>query len=652
MAEAGDLIAGRYLLQELIGRGGMGTVWLARDLKLRRPVAVKCGRLDDEKAAQRLENEAVNAGGLHHRNIVEVFDFFDEGGQCWIAMEYVPSRSLAQLVDAEGPLTPEQAAAIGRQIADALAKSHGAGVVHGDVTPENILVTDDHSAKLTDFGISRALWDEATRTRTGGVPGKPQYLAPELARDGRRADRSSDMFSLGASLFAAIEGHSPYGRAEHPAAYVARAAHGEVEAPRRAGPLTGPLAALLEVEPRRRPSAAEAARLLGDVARPGDGSRIGRDPSPSPSWSRSWSPLRAKQPDDPWWRTFTVPPLPPLPPPVRRHPSLAAAVALVTVMAAVVAVGYVVGDDRDPAAAGPGTSSGASGTASDPGAGPVAVVGDLKTADPCALLDTRALSRFGDVEMDTDYGELDRCDVLVSRRGSDELIADVRVNFASEPAEFDSQVRTERTGSVTVAELPSDDAGACDRNLQLADGNQVWITAEEEGPSLPDVCALADAAVAHAVGKLNEGPVPRRSQPFHEDSLARVDACALLDAAALSVLPGVDTQDPEPDFANWGCDWSTSNGDSGVELTFDRDNSLADNGDPVRLGGRRSTVSPKEWGDDTCVVRTAHRQYTNVAGDTTIELVTLNVYGPRPSRELCDTAKALATAAAKRLPKP
>jgi serine/threonine protein kinase len=263
----GDRIDGRYLLHEPIGTGGMGVVWRAWDERLQRWVAVKCARLDDDRATRRLMGEARNAGRLHHPNIVGVFDYVDEGTTCWIVMEYVPSRSLAQLMAERGPLAPEEAGSIGCQIADALVKSHRAGVVHGDVTPENILVTDEGVARLTDFGISRALGNDGTQTTTGTVRGKPRYLAPELAK-GQPAGEKADVFSLGASLFAAVEGQSPYGEAEHLMTYLARAVEGHIEPARRAGQLAEPLAALLEVEPRDRPDAAHARKLLTRAAPP------------------------------------------------------------------------------------------------------------------------------------------------------------------------------------------------------------------------------------------------------------------------------------------------------------------------------------------------------------------------------------------------
>ncbi|MFE2601430.1 serine/threonine-protein kinase [Streptomyces sp. NPDC059396] len=278
-AEGGDLVAGRYLLEERIGAGGMGVVWRAYDSKLDRPVAVKCARVDDARLVKRLMSEARIAARLHHPHIVSVFDRIDEidkGAGCWLVLEYVPSRSLAQIMAADGPLAPERVAAIGRQIAGALAAAHAKGVVHGDVTPENILITEDGRtggvvgaldgiAKLTDFGIARALWSDAGHSLSGGVPGKPRYIAPEVARGGPLS-READLFSLGATLFAAVEGHSPYGQADGAIAYLGRAIEGRVEAPRRAGALTRLLTELLQKDPEGRPTAVRARELLGEIA--------------------------------------------------------------------------------------------------------------------------------------------------------------------------------------------------------------------------------------------------------------------------------------------------------------------------------------------------------------------------------------------------
>ncbi|MFE4969508.1 protein kinase [Streptomyces sp. NPDC056660] len=621
--EAGDRISGRYVLREAIGRGGMGVVWQAWDERLRRRVAVKCARLDDPKAARRLMGEARNAGRLHHPNIVGVFDFVDEGATCWIVMEYVPSRSLAQLMAEDGPLSPEDVGSVGCQIADALAKSHAEGVVHGDVTPENILVTAEGVARLTDFGISRALWSDATQSVTGGVRGKPRYLAPEVAR-GEQPGEKADVFSLGAALFAAVEGRSPYGEAEHPMAYVARAIEGHIETARRAGPLAEPLAALLALEPRHRPDAARARRLLLKAAGP-----------PAHLHDR---------------RTIDLAPLTlRLPRPVRRRrrPLLVAAVATV----AAVTAGLVLLAPWDTKDAGAGsTATDAKPQAAARAAG---TMGEARTADPCKLLDAASLSRFGGTELDPDYGEIDRCDVLVKNNDGDDN-ADVQVNLDADQDDYEGDLTTRVVGHLTVVDLKPDD-DSCERAVLTADRHQIRIVGKKLGKVAPDPCDLADAATDHVVGVLDDGPVPRRTARPAADSLARLDACALLGAADLARVPGVDADNRDRGFGGWDCDWSSDDGNREVEIQFSRDNSLdSDDGHPVEIAGARGYFVADEAEDDSCTVRTPHRTYTDSAGDHTVELFQLTVYAPLPEKKLCGDAENLAAAVvgniAKRLP--
>lgn len=150
---------------------------------------------------------------------------------------------------------------------------------------------------------------------------------------------------------------------------------------------------------------------------------------------------------------------------------------------------------------------------------------------------------------------------------------------------------------------------------------------------------------------LDRGPVPQREVDFPENSLAHLDTCTLLAPAVLGVLPGIDAHEPRRDFANWGCGWENATG-AGVTPDFSRDNDLTDDGQPTRLGGRKSYVEPRGEGDDTCVVRAEHRNHTDTADDAAVELVMLTAHGPQPHDKLCATGKALATAVAKRLPKP
>lgn len=639
---AGDRIDGRYLLHEPIGTGGMGVVWRAWDERLQRWVAVKCARLDDDRATRRLMGEARNAGRLHHPNIVAVFDYVDEGTTCWIIMEYVPSRSLAQLMAERGPLAPEEAGSIGCQIADALVKSHNAGVVHGDVTPENILVTDEGVARLTDFGISRALGNDATQSTTGTVRGKPRYLAPELAK-GQPAGEKADVFSLGASLFAAVEGQSPYGEAEHLMTYLARAVEGHIEPTRRAGQLAEPLAALLEVEPRDRPDAAHARKLLARAAPPP--AHIQQQLDDHRTLDLASSTLRLGRAAR---RTRDVLTLP-LPRRIRRRPLAITAAALMTVGA--VTAGLVL--------FGPWNSKDDGGrdvglTDAKPSASARAgTMGDARTADPCGLVDAASLSRFGHTELDPDYGEIDRCDVLVHNAGGDDT-ADIQVNLDADRDDFDDIQSTRLVGGITVVTIKRD-GNTCDRAVLPTDGTQIRVIGQQLASSSPDPCQLADAATDHVVGVLSDGPVPRRTSVPAANSLARLDACDLLDVTDLKQVPGVQRDNQERGFGAWDCDWSSDDGKRDVEIQFSRDNSLdADDGTPVNVAGVKSYVVADEAEDDSCTVRTPHRTYTDSVGEETTELFQLTVYAPRPGKQLCGAARGLAATVvgkiAKRLP--
>jgi serine/threonine protein kinase len=167
-------------------------------------------------------------------------------------MEYLPSQSLGAVIEARGTLPPDEVAAIGLQVADALAEAHAADIVHRDVKPDNILITTDGTAKITDFGISRAAGD-ATVTATGFMAGTPAFLAPEVAL-GHEGDARSDVFSFGATLYAALEGAPPFGVDDNAIAMLHKVASGEVRPPERAGELTGLVMWLLRREPGERPS--------------------------------------------------------------------------------------------------------------------------------------------------------------------------------------------------------------------------------------------------------------------------------------------------------------------------------------------------------------------------------------------------------------
>ncbi|WP_250027179.1 serine/threonine-protein kinase [Paractinoplanes maris] len=266
MAVARMLVAGRYRLGEPVGSGGMGRVWLARDEMLDRDVAVKEfvppeWMTDEERIRlrDRTLREARSAGRLNHPHVVRIYDVVHFEGLPWIVMEYVPSRSLHQVIHEDGPFSPATAARIGVALLDALRAAHTAGVLHRDVKPHNVLIGDDGRVVLTDFGLATFV-DDGTVTGPGLVVGSPQYVSPERAKDGTSSPES-DLWSLGATLYAAVEGRSPYARENAMATLMALATE-EPDPPSRAGMLGPVLTGLLRRVPRERLTAIEVDRRL------------------------------------------------------------------------------------------------------------------------------------------------------------------------------------------------------------------------------------------------------------------------------------------------------------------------------------------------------------------------------------------------------
>ena len=232
---APEIIAGRYVVLRAVGRGGMGTVWLCRDDLLGREVAVKqVGVLPGESVPDlaRALREARSSAALNHRHVVAVFDAVEEEDHIWLVMEYVPGETLSQLIAREGRLDPERVAAIGAQVADGLAAAHVRGTVHRDVKPGNMLVSRD-VAMISDFGIARTDGD-AQLTRSGLLMGTPLYFSPELAR-GAEPSPAGDVWALGATLYAAVEGAPPVADRGNAMATIAAIADTRPPRPEHAG---------------------------------------------------------------------------------------------------------------------------------------------------------------------------------------------------------------------------------------------------------------------------------------------------------------------------------------------------------------------------------------------------------------------------------
>jgi aminoglycoside phosphotransferase (APT) family kinase protein len=248
----------------------MGIVWRARDMLLDRDVAVKEVQMADTLTAderanayQRTLREAKTAARLSHPGVVSVYDVADDGGRPWIVMELVNARSLDQVLAADGPLSPRQTAEIGRQLLAALSVAHAAGVLHRDVKPSNVLLGQDGRAVLTDFGIATFQGDPKL-TQTGMVMGSPGFTAPERIKGGD-ATPASDLWSLGATLYAAVQGYGPYEARGGAITTMSAIINEDAPAASAAGALDTVISALLRREPADRPDAATAAAMISDM---------------------------------------------------------------------------------------------------------------------------------------------------------------------------------------------------------------------------------------------------------------------------------------------------------------------------------------------------------------------------------------------------
>ncbi len=296
MSTPTTLVADRYRLIKLLGAGGMGVVWQAWDERLHRPVALKMLRSQPELTDQEREvttnramREARITAGLHHPHAVTVFDVVEHEGQPCLVMELLESTPLSVLLREHGTLTPGETARIGAQVSSALAAAHKMRIVHRDVKPGNILITEDGSAMISDFGISHALGD-TTITATGMIHGTPAYLAPEVAR-GQPSGFASDVFSLGSTLYAMLEGAPPFGAENNAIALLHKVARGDYAAPKHAGVLAPLLRDMLSADPKRRPDMKSVAARLAVVNKGAEATDEAEAPAGSTAFDVATLPL-------------------------------------------------------------------------------------------------------------------------------------------------------------------------------------------------------------------------------------------------------------------------------------------------------------------------------------------------------------------------
>ncbi len=303
---SGRVVASRYQLLSKIGAGATGTVWRTRDLVLGRDVAIKevhvpalMTEQDRRVRHERSLREARVAAQLSHPGVVTVHDVIEAEGNPWIVMELLTGRSLAQLLAADGPVPPVWAAQMGSMLVGALASAHAAGIVHRDVKPANVLVTSEGRVVLTDFGMAFMAGDPHL-TQVGMVMGTPGFCSPERIR-GERASPASDLWSLGATLYAAVAGYGPFDGRGTLMAILASIVHDDPPIPARAGCLGPVIQALMRKDPAARPDAALARGLLaaaggtlpGDTARTAPGSAA----QPAPGDSNGTAPPAVTQPN-------------------------------------------------------------------------------------------------------------------------------------------------------------------------------------------------------------------------------------------------------------------------------------------------------------------------------------------------------------------
>jgi serine/threonine protein kinase len=611
---SGDLIADRYRLEDLLGSGGMGVVWRATDLHLKRVVAVKhatAGR--GARDAELLHREAQNAARIHHPNAVTVFDSVRDGAECWLIMEYFESTSLDKILASQNTLSPRQVASIGVQIADALAALHANGIVHRDIKPANVLVAEDGTAKLTDFGISR--WSESTLTQTGAQAWTPAYGAPEVAA-GKPATPASDVFSLGVTLFCAVEGTLPFGAG---ILDPRRESSFQVPTTLRAGPLGTVLAHLLWFRHDERPTAARARDMLRAAL---------DEPAVSGATTEPIN-LRGDVPV-PQDTGQSVPG-----DKRRSRTAVLAGVGVVVVAALVLWATNGFPPLRSTAG-------------SPPSAGPTVLpaVGDPRTVDTCQLVDPVALRQFGPAYLDSDYGNFNRCDVIVAQ--GNRANVDVQVQF--EIADGTGHRGPDGVaGPLSVEPLPLNN-GSCLRRIRLAAPVMVTVNGKQKGDVTADLCAIADVATTSVVDRLRAGDLPRRAQLFDVDSLANVNACDLLDDQALSRIPGMDPANRKAGFGDWECTWRGLSGKRLLFVRFSQGEPENDVGSrTTRFGKYGATITPKNIGD--CDVNVIYRTYPDVDNKWKFEQLLVTVYGgAQPVDQVCAMATEIATAAAANLP--
>lgn len=612
----GDIIGGQYQLVEKLGEGGQGEVWRAVHLEHGWTHALKRTRATAEIDVMRLKQEALRAQRVQHKNVVKVFGFIEPStaeDEPWMIMEYIPGERLRD----RGVLAEGEVANIGAQLAEGLAAIHRAGLLHRDINPGNVMITPDGVAKLIDLGITKDLHGETTVVGDGKVAGTPGYLAPEAVSKGM-VNQQADIFALGATLYFALTGRTPYGmpRVED---LMERANQGLVQhltMEREIDPLIN---RMIGVKPKTRPSLERISDELVWFAR-------------DPSEARE----RRRRPDR---RTV-------------RKAAIGAGALL-----AVGALGWggwqvagALGTPTTPAAE-PSESSSARTTAqsSDADEGPGSI-GKERTADPCSLLSTEPLSAYGEVQVDTDYDRPSYCNAFVLEPSG----AEINLSVSLWRDEGDLTGKPEKAGAVEVVRDTESSVDECHAEILLPDGDHtIDIDAEEiEGTRAKDICGTVEKTIDHAVGVLNAGVVPRRKEAIDPGSLDAMNACELLaDGTPAASRPAEGER--WVDFGEWDCGWELNDDlELHVWLEHNEDAYTDDDGRKVVVSGKDAYVMDDWWQDDSCLVTMILGEHPDPEGGgptTDMIRVMLVGNGKATMEQMCQQARGATANIAKGL---
>ncbi|MGQ0777450.1 MAG: serine/threonine-protein kinase [Pseudonocardiales bacterium] len=633
--ESGSVVLGRYHLHEQVGTGGSGMVWRATDQLLHQLVALKrvsFAGLDDEQARltrNRALREARLAAQLNaHPRVITVYDVRVEDGDIWLVMEYLPSRTLRELLHTHGRLDPTAAARIGAQVADALAAAHARGIEHRDVKPGNVLIGHDGVVKLADFGISHLTGDpHLTHT---GITGTPAYLAPEVVARGESSS-ASDVFSLGSTLYAAVEGQPPFGIDDNTFRLLNIVRNGIIRPPTHAGPLEPLLLRLLQLDPTTRPDAATTRDLLTQLTTQLTETTEHLHPRSSPP----------AQPRARWW------------PPARRTPLAAGALLTLAATAGAIGLSTLIGNADQggtPSTEVPSPTSTAASTTGPPSVPIDPSIQTLRNADPCPLVDLASLNQFGQAERTTER-YLQSCNVTFTAPGRSHDTG-VWVYFKNSEPVSDIEGEKEPVGELIIVRGdldPFPPRTECENYLWLAEDQPLIVIHVRTSDPEPDaLCAVTETATAAAVTALKrDGGITYTDNRTANYSHAGIDACATLDSTALGKAPSLDPNDPEPGFANWSCTWS-GNDDTEVLLEFmlEEPGFTGYRGEDRRiLAGKNALLS---GGSDGCTADVVHRP--DPAATRATEMFRITVESSLPTEAVCDLAAELAIAVEERLP--